>query len=80
MLKPQQILQIKLNIIPSIKQINFVDDRDGVMKMKLDVEKGVDVRKQIFQICVDNKWNLLELHREQTSLEDVFHELTLEAA
>ncbi len=75
-----ELLQIKLNIIPSIKQINFVDDRDGVIKMKLDVEKGVDVRKQIFQICVENKWNLLELHREQTSLEDVFHELTLEAA
>jgi ABC-2 type transport system ATP-binding protein len=75
-----ELLQIKLNIIPSIKQINFVDDRDGVMKMKLDIEKGVDVRKQIFQICVENKWNLLELHREQTSLEDVFHELTLEAA
>ena len=75
-----ELVQIKLNIIPSIKQINFVDDRDGVIKMKLDVEKGVDVRKQIFQICVENKWNLLELHREQTSLEDVFHELTLEAA
>jgi ABC-2 type transport system ATP-binding protein len=75
-----ELLQIKLNIIPSIKQINFVDDRDGVIKMKLDVEKGVDVRKQIFQICVENRWNLLELHREQTSLEDVFHELTLEAA
>lgn len=75
-----ELLQIKLNIIPSIKQINFVDDRDDILKMKLDVEKGVDVRKQIFQICVENKWNLLELHREQTSLEDVFHELTLEAA
>jgi ABC-2 type transport system ATP-binding protein len=75
-----ELVQIKLNIIPSIKQINFVDDRDGVVKMKLDVEKGVDVRKQIFQICVENRWNLLELHREQTSLEDVFHELTLEAA
>lgn len=75
-----ELLQIKFNIIPSIKQINLIDDRDGVMKMKLEVEKGVDIRKQIFQICVENKWNLLELHREQTSLEDVFHELTLEAA
>lgn len=75
-----ELLQIKFNIIPSIKQINLVDDRDGIMKMKLEVEKSVDIRKQIFQICVENKWNLLELHREQTSLEDVFHELTLEAA
>jgi ABC-2 type transport system ATP-binding protein len=75
-----ELLQIKFNIIPSIKQINLTDDRDGTMRMRLEVEKGVDIRKQIFQICVENKWNLLELHREQTSLEDVFHELTLEAA
>ncbi len=75
-----ELLQIKLNIIPSVKQISLIDDRDKSMKLKLEIEKGVDVRKQVFQICVENRWNLLELHREQTSLEDVFHELTLEAA
>lgn len=75
-----ELLQIKLNIIPSVKQISLIDDHDKTMKMKLEIEKGVDVRKQVYQICVENRWNLLELHREQTSLEDVFHELTLEAA
>lgn len=75
-----ELLQIKFNIIPSVKQISLIDDHDKTMKMKLEIEKGVDVRKQVFQICVENRWNLLELHREQTSLEDVFHELTLEAA
>lgn len=75
-----EMVQIRLNTIPAIKQISLLDERDGLMRLKIEVEKGVDTRKQIFQLFVDNKWNLLELHREQTSLEDVFHQLTLEAA
>lgn len=75
-----EMLQIRLNTIPSIKQITLLDNRNGLMRIKIEVEKGIDTRKQIFQLFVDNRWNLLELHREQTSLEDVFHQLTLEAA
>lgn len=75
-----EMVQIRLNTIPAIKQISLLDERDGLMRLKIEVEKGVDTRKQIFQLFVDNKWNLLELHREQTSLEDVFHQLTLDAA
>ncbi|MDI6804292.1 MAG: ATP-binding cassette domain-containing protein [Bacteroidota bacterium] len=75
-----EMIQIRLNTIPAIKQITLLDNRDGLMRIKIEVEKGIDTRKQIFQLFVANKWNLLELHREQTSLEDVFHELTLEAA
>lgn len=75
-----EMLQIRLNTIPAIKHITLLDNRNGLMRIKIEVEKGIDTRKQIFQLFVDNRWNLLELHREQTSLEDVFHQLTLEAA
>jgi hypothetical protein len=36
----------------------------------------VDIRKDLYQLCVQKGWWLLELHREQTSLEDIFRELT----
>lgn len=75
-----EMIQIRLNTIPAIKQITLLDNRNGLMRIKIEVDKGIDTRKQIFQLFVENKWNLLELHREQTSLEDVFHQLTLEAA
>lgn len=75
-----EMLQVKFNTLPSIKQISLLYEKDGIMRMKFEAEKGSDIRKQIFHICKENNFNLLELHREQTSLEDVFHQLTLEAA
>lgn len=75
-----EMLQIKFNTLPSIKQITLLYEKDGILRMKFEAEKGADIRKQIYQICRDNNFNLIELHREQTSLEDVFHQLTLEVA
>ncbi|MBK8257507.1 MAG: ATP-binding cassette domain-containing protein [Polyangiaceae bacterium] len=37
---------------------------------------GSDVRHEIFQLCVQKGWYLLELRREARSLEDVFKSLT----
>ena len=38
--------------------------------------ENIDARKNIFQICVESQWTLLELERQTMSLEDVFLELT----
>lgn len=75
-----EMLKVKFGNLPSIVDISLIYERDGIMKIKFETEKGADVRKNIFQMCALNNWNLLELHREQTTLEDVFHQLTLEAA
>ncbi len=75
-----EMIKIRFSSLPSIHQILLVEEREGIIKLKIEVEKGVDIRKLIFRHCIENNWNLLELHREQTSLEDVFHELTLSAA
>lgn len=75
-----EMLKVKFGNLPSIVDISLIYERDGIMKIKFETEKGADVRKNIFQICALNNWNLIELHREQTTLEDVFHQLTLEAA
>jgi ABC-2 type transport system ATP-binding protein len=42
----------------------------------LQVDKSRDERENIFRLMVDRNWTLLELQREQVSLEDVFRELT----
>ena len=34
------------------------------------------LREPVFRCIVDQGWTLLELHREQTSLEQVFRQLT----
>jgi len=43
----------------------------------LDVDKDMDPRSDLMQIIVKNNLPLLEIKREQISLEDVFHQLTL---
>jgi hypothetical protein len=42
----------------------------------LDAAGDEDLRKTLFRAAVDNKWTLLELHREAASLETVFRNLT----
>jgi hypothetical protein len=42
----------------------------------LHVSKGSDIREQVFQLAVAERWVLLELARRGTSLEEVFHKLT----
>jgi len=51
----------------------------GTYRFVLEVEKNRDEREHIFRMMVDNGWTLLELRREQASLEDVFRKLTTNA-
>jgi len=43
---------------------------------KLEAKPGVDIRPGINKFAVDNNLTLLSLHRQEYSLEQVFHELT----
>ena len=58
----------------------YADDGETVLA-EFAIEKRIpikiqDVRKEIFNAAVANKWTLLELGRESASLEDVFRTLT----
>ena len=48
----------------------------GINQLIIETEKGLDLREDIFRLCVDNQTILLEMRREETSLEDVFRRLT----
>jgi len=38
--------------------------------------KGTDVREEVFAFAVANNLTILEMRRELSSVEDVFHQLT----
>lgn len=51
---------------------------DNTFIAKLDYPNTIDPRQDIFNYALDNKWIILEMSRQKTSLEDVFRQLTIE--
>ncbi|MBM4166868.1 MAG: ATP-binding cassette domain-containing protein [Ignavibacteria bacterium] len=74
----RDVLEMQLKQISSIENAVCTHELDASLSFKLTAAKDSDIRKQVYQFCVQKKLSLLELHSEQTSLEDVFHQLTTE--
>jgi len=84
--KGRIILQVKNNCDTFLEKIITVPGIDriakenqiteGLHEIDLETVKGVDPREDIFRLCMDNNTVLLEMKREETSLEDVFRQLT----
>ena len=71
------------NIAAEFKSALGIDIHDDIStpgqdsyRYILQVDKDRDERENIFRLMVDHNWTLLELQREQVSLEDVFRQLT----
>jgi ABC-2 type transport system ATP-binding protein len=64
--------------VESLPGVNNVSDRlEGAwVKLEVSGKLGTDLRQNIFQTVVDNKWALRELRTISTTLEDVFGALT----
>ena len=71
-----EMISVQIRTIPAIEQVSLVAERNGMKKFSIDTLGAVDIRKDLFQLCIQKGWGLLELHREQTSLEDIFRQLT----
>jgi ABC-2 type transport system ATP-binding protein len=52
----------------------------GRVRVQLDAATDDDLRPQIFGLARDSGWTLWELHRERANLEQVFRNLTSDAA
>ena len=70
------MLATQVKMISAIETVALLDERDGVKRVSIGTSRAVDIRRDLFQLCVSKGWDLLELHREQTSLEDIFRLLT----
>jgi ABC-2 type transport system ATP-binding protein len=67
----------KITNISGVEQIVNSDRSDnGLLNLDLETDKGSDPREDIFNLCKENGTILLELRREETSLEDIFRKLT----
>ena len=65
-----------LAALPNVENATYVPGDGPTHRFVLHATKGSDVREDLFQLAVRNKWVLLEMSRKATSLEEVFHRLT----
>ena len=71
-----EALKDKLITVSGVAQCNNVAGESGAHTFEIDGSAKVDLRKSLYRVAVDNKWQLLELTRQAASLEDVFRNLT----
>ena len=72
------MVAVQLKMIPSVTTVTLLNEMNGTKKVVIETSGGVDVRRELFRFCVEKGWTLVELRREQQSLEDVFRQLTSE--
>jgi ABC-2 type transport system ATP-binding protein len=76
-INPVEEIIPKLRIIAYVLNATLVAQDQDVCTVELEVEKGTDVREAAFRLAVSENWVLLEMHRHATTLEEVFHKLTM---
>jgi ABC-2 type transport system ATP-binding protein len=79
-------IQVKNNIDSFIEKASQVAGVENILETEritgnlrdidLETVKGIDPREDIFRLCIENETVLLGMKREETSLEDVFRQLT----
>lgn len=71
---PEQSPSKALENLPTVMSVMSLPDKDHYYQIQSKPE--VSSKKEVFDLCVKNKWYLLELKALETKLEDVFRELT----
>lgn len=64
-----------LQELDSIDIVDFIKDRPNAFEIQSKADTSS--RRDIFNLCVQHKWALLEMTVFETKLEDVFRELTM---
>jgi len=67
---------VQVKSIPAVEAVSLISENNRMKRFTVESMQSRDIRKELFQLCVQKGWGLMELHREQTSLEDIFRELT----
>lgn len=60
--------------LASVEKVTASDGKQGWFQVQS--KPDASSRKEIFDLCVKNKWYLMEMTGLETRLEDVFHQLT----
>jgi len=70
------LISVQIKSIPAVETVSLIDEKNGLKRFSVETSDATDIRKDLYLLCVQKGWGLLELHREQTSLEDIFRQLT----
>lgn len=65
-----------LESVNGVEKVKIISDDSDVWNIDISANKSSDVRDAIFKKVVSNDMVLLNLHLEETSLEDIFRKLT----
>jgi ABC-2 type transport system ATP-binding protein len=62
-----------LSTIPGVKEVVVLDGKSA----RLISDESTDLRPEVFRFAADNRLSLVGLKQEESSLESIFHQLTL---
>src|SRR3989344_8240940 len=66
----------KLKTLQHVETVDYRGSDGPVHKFIIHTLKGTDIREELFRRAVSERWVILELSRQSTSLEEIFHKLT----
>jgi ABC-2 type transport system ATP-binding protein len=72
--KEQEIISA-LKTLPSVMGVEAIQGKENCFEIQAD--KFAAPKRDIFKMCVDKGWILTEMIPFETSLEDIFHDLTI---
>jgi len=79
--QPESILEVEFEIATDIALLKSMQgvsrvESSGKNKFKLHSPKGNDLRSELFEFAVKNNLKILTLQKTESSLEEIFHQLT----
>lgn len=70
------MISLQIKAIPAVEIVSLIEENNNFKKISIETSSAVDIRRDLFTLCLTKGWTLLEMHRVQTSLEDIFRQLT----
>ncbi|MDH4221908.1 MAG: ATP-binding cassette domain-containing protein [candidate division Zixibacteria bacterium] len=75
--KTVENIESKLKMLEQVEKVEKVATPSVETRgFYIESDKGVDLREKLFNYSVQNNWTILEMRREQASLEQIFRLLT----
>ena len=65
-----------LESVEAIVPISGTDEGENTLSFYIESKKNIDIRKQIFKLCVDQGWTVVSLSKQRVRIDEIFHQLT----
>jgi ABC-2 type transport system ATP-binding protein len=69
---PPELVSVSLRALPGVTRVEPRGVTDGVGTFVVEADRARDVRRELFQLVAQQRWNLLELRSLGLSLEELF--------